>query len=181
MERTALSDAKVINIFLDEKFFDPMAGIAAAHLMFDGVEKVEKSAGRHGAQAIYDPGVVMANLTRLLGAQAASSPDLVALKLRAGTTALTVSEKAIRAPPVYAKSWTHLLKASTGENPLIELAPEVFKECAANFSCGPYLAWSPVSMSAFVENVVASNLPVLAAKAAALISEKHSSDDAHRI
>lgn len=177
MGRTALSNARVINIFLDEKFFDPMAGIAAAHLMFDGVEKVEKSASPHGSQATYDPGVVMANLTRLLGAQAASSPDLVALKLRAGT-ALTASEKAITAPPVYTKSWTHLLKASTGENPLIELAPEVFKECAANFSCGPYLAWSPVSISAFVEHVVASNLPVLAAKAAALISEKHSSDDA---
>ncbi len=177
MERTALSNAQVINIFLDEKFFDPMAGIAAAHLMFDGVEKIDKSRDGSATPATYDPPTVMKNLTHLLGVQAASSPDLIALRLRAGDSSLTELEKEITAPPVYAKSWAHLLKASTGENPAIKLTPEVFKECAANYSCGPYFAWSPVNIATFVEQVIASNLPVLAARAVQQLSQRPESDD----
>jgi hypothetical protein len=153
------ASTKILNILVNEKFSDPMAGLAAAHLMFDALDAADSKSGPlppdvSSLRPLVD--VVIANLTSLLQLPAGRSPDLTALKLRA-KMALTEDERAIAEPPVYAASWKVLLGASLGATPRVNIAPELFVRCAANFTTGAYFAWAPTSVADFVEHFVASN------------------------
>jgi hypothetical protein len=110
--RRIVSSRDALDIFLDEKFFDPLAGVAAAHLMFDGLERAEADAkstkiskARLALQITrYDVQTVMGNLLNLMQTAQGFSTDMVALKLRAGMS-LTEAENKIATPPVYVRSW----------------------------------------------------------------------------
>jgi hypothetical protein len=101
-------------------------------------------------------GIVITNLTHLLRMPKGRSPDLVALKLRAKLP-LSDEEKAITEPPAYARSWKALLDASTGATPQVNIAADLFARCAANFTSGAYLAWTPTSVANFLEQFAAGN------------------------
>jgi hypothetical protein len=168
-----------LDIFLDEKFFDPLAGIAAAHLMFDGLERAESEAvSARGDKARletqitrYDVDAVMTNLINLMHmAQGGISTDLVALKLRAGQP-LTDQEKLIATPPTYRRSWEKLNEVSLGAAPQVAFEAGVYRQCVANFAAGPYFAWSPTSVANYVEQLVGSNRRTLRDVAASLSSK----------
>lgn len=153
------ASTRVINTLINEKFSDPMAGLAAAHLMFDALDAADSKSGPmppdvSSLRPLVD--TVIANLTSLLQLPAGRSPDLTALKLRA-KMALADDERAIVEPPAYAASWKALLGASLGATPQVNIAPELFVRCAANFTTGAYFAWAPTSVADFVEHFVASN------------------------
>jgi hypothetical protein len=153
------ASTRILNILINEKFSDPMAGLAAAHLMFDALDAADSKLGPMppdvtSLRPLVD--VVIANLTRLLQLPAGGSPDLTALKLRA-KMALAEDERAIAEPPAYAASWKVLLGASLGATPQVNIAPELFVRCAANFTTGAYFAWAPTTVADFVEHFVASN------------------------
>jgi hypothetical protein len=153
------ASTRILNTLINEKFFDPMAGLAAAHLMFDALDAADSKSGAmppdvSSLRPLVD--VVIGNLTRLLQLPPGRSPDLTALKLRA-KMALTEDERTIAEPPAYAASWKVLLGASLGATPRVNIAPELFVRCAANFTTGAYFAWAPTSVADFVEHFVASN------------------------
>jgi hypothetical protein len=150
---------RILNILINEKFADPMAGLAAAHLMFDALDAADSKPPPMPpdiSELRPQVNVVIANLTRLLQLPPGRSPDLVALKLRA-KMALADDERTIAEPPVYAASWKVLLAASLGAAPQINITPELFVRCAANFTSGAYFAWVPTSVADFVEHFVAGN------------------------
>ncbi len=163
MGRRIVYSRDAIDVFLSEKFDDPLAGIAAAHLMLDAVERAETQAGSSTTATSIDLTIndddiayVMHNLTSLVQMPQGALPDLVALKLRAHMP-LTDAERTVSRPPVYARSWDSLLAASLGSSPRVQLDPEVFKQCAANYAAGAYFGWAPTSIANYVEHVVTSN------------------------
>jgi hypothetical protein len=154
---------EILDIFLDEKFTDPIAGIAAAHLMFDTLEHARSEASKSSSfrlQSIsIEPALVsevLTNLFNLLQMPNGILPDLVALKLRAKVP-LADPEKMITEPPVYAQSWEALIGASTGAAPQINISADLFGRCAANYTLGPYFAWTPTSVASYVEHLIANN------------------------
>lgn len=163
MERDIVRPGKIIDIFLDEKFFDPIAGLAGAHIMLDAIDRISERARSEGrpppenSASSYEIDQVLGNLANLLQMPGNMSPDLVALYARAGR--LLDVDTIVSQPPIYHRSWEHLLKASKGENPKIRLSPALFAECAANYSSGPYLAWTPFTVASYVEHVFSAGLP----------------------
>ncbi|MBR1284441.1 hypothetical protein JQ597_20540 [Bradyrhizobium sp. AUGA SZCCT0177] len=163
---------EILDIFLDEKFTDPAAGIAAAHLMFDALEHAQSGTSRKNVRGdapkssralaptiSIGPALVhevVTNLLNLLQMPQGILPDLVALKLRAKVP-LTSREKTISEPPIYARSWETLIAASTGAKPQIKISADMFGQCAANFTSGAYFAWSPTSIAEYVEHLIAGN------------------------
>jgi hypothetical protein len=168
---------KILDIFLDEKFADPVAGIAAAHLMFDALEHAQSDTSKSSrslAQSIsIGPDLVnevITNLSNLLPMPQGILPDLVALKLRAKIP-LIAREKTISEPPIYARSWVTLIAASTGAKPQLKISADLFGQCAANFTSSAYFAWSPTTIASYVEHLIAGNENSLQlAEAAALES-----------
>lgn len=154
---------EILDIFLNEKFTDPVAGIAAAHLMFDTLEHARREAAKSSGSLLQSISIepslvneVIVNLSNLLLRQQGVLPDLVALKLRAKAP-LADREKTMTEPPVYAESWETLISASTGATPLINISPDLFGRCVANFTSGAYFAWTPTSVANYVEHLVASS------------------------
>jgi GH24 family phage-related lysozyme (muramidase) len=150
----------ILDIFLDEKFTDPMAGIAAAHLMFDALEQAQSNPSKMpGAGVSIEPALVnevITNLGHLLRMPQGLLPDLAALKLRA-KAALVEAERTITQPPVYARSWEALISASIGASPQIHISADLFGRCAANYTSGAYFAWTRTSVASYVEQLVANN------------------------
>jgi hypothetical protein len=154
---------EILDIFLDEKFTDPVAGVAAAHLMFDALKharsNASKSSNSLSQNVSIEPALVNEVLNNLFGLLQTSwgvLPDLVALKLRAEVP-LADHEKNITEPPIYARSWEALIGASTGASPQIIISADLFGRCAANYTSGAYFAWSPTSVASYVEHLIASN------------------------
>jgi hypothetical protein len=170
MGRSIVHSREAIDVFVSDKFDDPLAGIAAAHLMFDAVERTKSRTESIAINLTIkdeDLAYVIDNLTSLLAMPHEVLPDFVALKLRAGMS-LTDAERTVSRPPVYARSWDSLLAASVGGSPRVHLDPDVFKRCAANYAEGAYFGWAPTSIANYVEHVIASNreaLESIAAKA----------------
>ena len=168
---------EILDIFLDEKFADPVAGIAAAHLMFDALEHARSDTSKSSSSLAQTISIgpdlvneVMTNLLNLLPMPQGILPDLVAFKLRAKIP-LNAGEKAISEPPIYARSWETLIAASTGAKPQLKISADLFGQCAANFTSGAYFAWSPTTIASYVEHLIAGNENSLQlAEAAALES-----------
>jgi hypothetical protein len=173
--RRIVSSREVLDIFLNEKFFDPLAGVAAAHLMFDGLERAEADAtstrtskARLALQITRsDVQTVMGNLIGLMHMAQGVSTDMVALKLRAGMS-LTDAEKMIATPPLYMRSWEGLIAVSLGASPKVVFAPNVYRQCVANYAAGPYFAWAPTSVADYVAQLIGSNRQTLQDVAASL-------------
>jgi hypothetical protein len=165
--RRIVSSRAVLDIFLDEKFFDPLAGVAAAHLMFDELERARADTTANAPKRISkarlafqitpnDVQTVMANLIGLMQMAQGVSTDMVALKLRAGMP-LTDAERMIATPPVYMRSWEALIAVSLGESPQVRFEPDIYRQCAARYAAGPYFAWAPTSVADYVEQLIGNN------------------------
>lgn len=159
MGRRIIQSPAVIEVFLGGKFADPIAGVAAAHLMFDQIERdaADIASAANNAPATNftrkDVTEVIGNLTRLFDVGSVASADLVALKLRAGMR-LAKREKRITVPPIYARSWKTLIDAAVGEQPRVELDAELYAECAGSYSIGSYFGWAPIDVREFLAQVL---------------------------
>jgi hypothetical protein len=156
--RSALGNGRKIVVsrnmimrLLNLKFEDPLIGLAAAHLMFDAMDKVkEKKTDASSApfSVDFDGGLVdtvCRNLEQILRRSSDDKlidPDLAAVLLRAGKP----KPMRIDRPPVYWRSW-ETLQREAARNGDIWLDPNMWLRVTFNSAWGPYFVWVPHELS----------------------------------
>jgi hypothetical protein len=153
-ERSILSDE--IESLLLLKFTDPLAGIIGGHLLLIEHE-------RDPRRDIGSLDAVVNNLRALVGDE---HPDVECLSLRCPDESLRRT-RALRAPPLYQRSWKLLIEASQQNGSLVP--KKMWDRVQANGSLPPYLIWAPdadsktASLRATVNALVRVVNPALAA------------------
>lgn len=170
MGRRIVRSREIVSLFLDDRFTDPLAGVASAHLMLDALDHQTSVTRRGKTEAVdlplhidqQDVATIIQGLASLLAVPQRPLPDLTALKLRAGIP-LDPAERQLVEPPVYAASWQALLDAALGATPIITIDPPLFTSCANNYEDESYFAWIPreAKFNSYIENVIQQNVETL--------------------
>jgi hypothetical protein len=173
MGRRIVRSKEIVNLFLDERFTDPLAGVASAHLMLDALDHQASVARRGRPEAVEfdlninkdDVATIIRGLAPLLASPPRHLPDLIALKLRA-KIALEPAERQLIEPPVYAASWHALVDAAIGASPVVNIDPTLFTSCANNYEDESYFAWMPreAKFRSYIEKVIKQNVETLDAE-----------------
>lgn len=151
-ERLVFLRPDMIDVMLNDKFRNPVTGLAGLHLFLQAVEQGRQGLAGSGraAPARMDTGGIapelvtaeaLANLGRLLGGDSGwdAPPDLLALRARAN---LPDSGSRLQAPPMFWAGW-EALRTSVGTAGHAWIGRDLWQSMGDAVPRGPYMAWSP--------------------------------------
>lgn len=155
--RRIIVSQSMIQDMLAGKFWNPLMGMTAAHLMLEALERAQSKQQTTVSPSISfdarDVDEVLRNLHKLLAPTRRGKelpaeswpPDLVALFVRA-QRAMPSKLVSVAAPPMFAASWSVLRKHANAEGP-VWIDRSLWSSIAFAAAWGPYLVWEPQTIT----------------------------------